>query len=587
MDEQPELGTVAATDCLPHRSGGFRWKLLMLVFVCMSTHSSWAQAGGLADLLLLNGHIYTSNPNQPWAQAIAIGGGKIIAVGTNDAVSKYKGSVTKIIDLGGRMAMPGIIDDHTHFLWGSYGLAGLQLRGARNVDAMRTLMRAYAQAHPEEKWVWGSYGYIGQLSQSPRALLDEVFPDRPVSLLSGDGHNLWVNSRALAIAGITKQTPNPTATVSGIILHDEKTGEPNGILEEGAKQLVLEHMPLTHDEELHRLHLGLSFANEHGITAVINATGDLPEMELYDELYKRGELTVRMTTAFARDVGVRHTMSTEEVATFEDARRRFPRSNDWVRAGVIKFFADGVIETHTAGMLEPYTDTPGQKGGTLYTAEEFKKDFLELDRRHFQVMTHAIGDGAVRTVLDAYQYVEQKDGPRDRRWRIEHMEAVQPDDWPRFGKLGVIAAFQPWCCPRPDGGQGVFLGPARLKESMPWQSIVSDGATLSLGSDWPVESLNPFPIMQTAVTRQTPNGKPEGGFFPEQALTLDQVLAGYTRNNAYTDFMEDRIGSLEPGKLADVIVLSQDLYAIPKNQIGKTEVLLTIVGGKVVLRKGL
>lgn len=564
-------------------------KLLFLLLVCMcAPQISRAQnSAGPADYLLVNGRVYTSNLKQPWAEAVAIRGTKILDVGTSEALGKYKGPKTKVIDLGGRMAMPGIIDDHTHFLWGSYGLAGMQLRRARNVDDLKKIMSEYAKAHPDEKWVWGSYGYIGSQVQSPRALLDQAFPDRPVSLLSGDGHDLWVNSKALEIAGITKDTPDPSGTVRGIIVHDSKTGEPNGILEEGAKQLVMVHMPLTKDEELRRIRLGLDFATHHGITSVINATGDIPEMELYEDLHKSGQLTVRMTTAFATDVGVRHTMSPDEIATFEKARQMFPRSNDWVRAGVIKFFADGVIETHTAAMLEPYADTPGQKGNTLYTPEEFKKDFLTLDRLNFQVMTHSIGDGAVRTVLDAYEYVEKQDGPRDRRWRVEHMEAVHPDDWPRFGKLNVIAAFQPWCCPQPNQGQGLFLGPDRLKESMPWQSIVSDGALLSLGSDWPVESLNPFPIMQTALTRQTPNGMPPGGFFPNQDLTLDQVMAGYTRNNAYTDFMEDRIGSLEPGKLADVIVLSQDLYKVPKNQVGKTTVLMTMVGGKIVWRNGM
>jgi predicted amidohydrolase YtcJ len=329
----------------------------------------------------------------------------------------------------------------------------------------------------------------------------------------------------------------------------------------------------------------MAFASQRGVTSVVNATGDLAEMELYDELRKRDELTVRATTAFAEDVGVRHTLAPEERADFERARELY--RGDWVRAGIIKFFADGVIETHTAGMLEPYADTPGKKGTTLYTAEEFERYFMELDRRGFQVMTHAIGDGAVRTVLDAYEAVQKQNGPRDRRWRVEHMEAVAPSDWPRFGKLGVIAAFQPWCCPNLEEGQGRSLGPERLRESMPWQSISAGGATLSLGSDWPVESLDPFPIMQTALTRQTGDGKPAGRFFPEQSLTLDQVLAGYTRNNAYAEFMEKKLGSLEPGKLADIIVISQDLYKVPPNTLGQTKVLLTMVGGKIVWQQGL
>ena len=533
-----------------------------------------------ADTILKNGHIFTSNPKAPWVEAVAIRDSKILDLGESKNLDKYRGAQTHVIDLSGRMAMPGIIDNHTHFLWASYGLAGLQFRETKNDVEMKKAAREYSKAHPNETWIWGSYGFRTPSGGQARALLDGAFPDRPVSLLSGDGHNLWVNSKALALAGIRRDTPNPNGNARGTILRD-KTGEATGILEEGAKSLVLHVMPVSDDEKLRRLKLGLAFASQHGVTSVVNATGDLAEMGFYDELHKRGELTVRMTTAFAEDVGVRHTLSPEELADFEKARQLY--HDDWVRAGIIKFFADGVIETHTAGMLEPYVDTPGNKGATLYTPEEFTRDFLELDRRGFQVMTHAIGDGAVRTVLDAYEAVQKQNGQRDRRWRIEHMEAVAPADWPRFGKLGVIAAFQPWCCPSLKGGQGKSLGPDRLQESMPWQSILSAGATLTLGSDWPVESLDPFPIMQTALTRQSSEGNSgEGAFFPNQDLTLDQVLAGYTRNNAYAEFMEAKLGSLEVGKLADIIVISQDLYKVPVDKVGQTKVLLTMVDGKAV-----
>ena len=541
-----------------------------------------------ANVLFVNGHIYTSNPKQPWAEAVAIRDGRIQNVGTNAALNRYHGAKTLVVDLGGRMMLPGMIDNHTHFRWASFGLAGVKVNAARNMNDIEAILIKYAKAHPTESWVYGDgwpYGAYWPSGLPTKELLDRIFPDRPATIMSEDGHSLWVNSRAMAAAGITRDTPNPDGAARGTIVRDPKTGEPTGVMEEGAKSLIMRVMEtnLPEEEKLRKLRLGLKFANEHGITSVVNATGDIREMETYEKLHQRGELTVRMTTAFAEDVGVRHTLSEEELADFEEARRRF--QGNWVRAGIIKFFADGVIETHTAAMLEPYADSPGKKGNTLYTPAEFKQDFLELDRRGFQVMTHAVGDGAVRTVLDAYEKVEKEDGPRDRRWRIEHMEAVDLADRPRLGKLGIIAAFQPWCCPQLGDPWGDHVGKERFSEALPWQEIVSAGALLSMGSDWPVESLDPFPIIQTGATRAIGPGKE--AFFPKQALTLDQMLAGYTRNNAYTEFMEKKLGSLEPGKLADLIVLSQDLYKIPADQTGKTKVLLTMVDGKIVWRSGM
>ncbi len=541
-----------------------------------------------ADTILLHGRIYTENPSQPWVEALAIHADRIIAAGTNQWILKFQISTTRIIDLHGRMALPGFIDTHTHFLWGSYGLAGVQLDEARNLAEVRQKLSQYAAAHPKENWIYGEgwqYGSFWPSGLPTKNLLDQVFPHRPVAILSGDGHSLWVNSKALSLAHIDKNTPNPGGAARGTIVRDRKTGEPTGVLEEGAKRLVLNTMQVAPEEQFRRLRLGMNFANRHGITGVINATGDIPEMEMYRQLHARGQLTVRTATAFAEDLGVRHTLSPEELNRFEDARRRF--HDDWVRAGIIKFFADGVIETHTAAMLQPYSNSPGNKGRTLYSAEEFKRDFLELDRRGFQVMTHAIGDAAVRTVLDAYQYVATEDGPRDRRWRIEHMETVNPADFNRLAKLHIIASFQPWCCPQQDEEWSAGVGPARMNEALPWKSIVSAGATLIMGSDWPVESLDPFAILQMGLTRKPLSGEQQQPFHPREALSLAEMLAGYTRNAAYAEFMQKQLGTLEPNKLADVIVVSQDLFKTPPEQLKNTRVLLTMVGGKIVWQNGM
>jgi predicted amidohydrolase YtcJ len=571
----PRIAIAAATLCLVAGS-----------FVALLGRAPSEEPG---DTLLFNGHIYTSNPAQPWAEAVAIRAGKILAVGSTASLQSLRGANTKAIDLAGRMAMPGIIDTHAHFLQGSALLAGVSIAGLDSTAAVKAKLADYANAHPGDDWIYGGgwdYGSFWPGGLPTKELLDEIFPHRPVLLLSTDTHSAWVNSSALARAKITHDTPNPnTPELHGIIVRDPKTGDATGVLEEGAQLLVGAAMD---DEFLKRdIRAGEAAANQHGITSVINASGSLHEMLLYSQLRDCGELTLRTTTAMSDGVGTRHSISAAELAQLEEVRTRF--KDDWVRAGPVKFFADGVVETHTAAMLEPYANakTLDEKGTTLYTPEEFTKDFLALDKLGFQVMTHSVGDAAVRTVINAYEAVEKQNGPRDRRWRIEHLEVVAPSDVARLAPLRIIASIQPWCCASLDEPWGAGLGTVRMAaEGIPWQDIASSGATLILGSDWPVEPINPFVILQTGLTRQTPDGQPAGGFYPKQALTLDQMLPAYTRNAAYAEFMEDRLGQLRPGYLADVIVLSQDLYKIPPNSVGKTQVLLTMVDGKIVWRSG-
>jgi predicted amidohydrolase YtcJ len=562
---------------------------LVIVAVLIAAHRGSVPAADRADIILSNGHIYTSNPAQPSAEAIAIRGNKIIAVGTNADVLALRGPRTQLFDLGGRMAMPGIIDTHTHFLQGSAMLAGVSIAALDSIDAVKARLTEYAKSHPGDAWIFGGgwdYGSFWPGGLPTKEFLDDIFPNRPVLLLSSDTHSALANSAALARAKITHDTPNPnTPELHGIIVRDPKTGDATGVLEEGAQYLVAAAL----DDEmlLQDIREGTAAANRQGITGVINASGTAHEMELYTKLRDRGELTVRMTTSMSNGVGSRHSLSDAELAELESARTKF--TGDWVRFGTVKFFSDGVVETHTAAMLAPYANAkfPGEKGTLLYTPDELKRDYLILDQHGFQVMTHAVGDAAVRTVLDAYEAVEKQDGPRDRRWRIEHMEVVAASDRARPAELEILAAFQPWCCASLDEPWGAGVGTARMADGIPWHDVISAGATLIMGSDWPVEPINPFAIMQTGATRQTPDGQPAGGWYPKQALTLDEMLAGYTRNAAYSEFMDDRLGQLKPGYLADVTVLSQDLYKIPPNAIGKTEPVLTMVDGKIVWRSGI
>ena len=569
------------------RLAGFIFALLAFIVFGGKLNSRAAEPH--ADLLLVHGHIYTANPDRPWVQAIAIGGGKILAVGSDNELDHYR-STAEIIDLAGRMAMPGIIDSHLHFLEGSLALEQFALDDLYTVAGIKQRIKEFAASHPDEAWLLGRgwiYDAFKPSGLPDKKILDEIVPDRPVVVDCYDGHSIWVNSKALALAHITRETPDirEGAAVVGIIVRDPATGEPTGVLKEQAAHLVRDVIPApTREKKLQALLAGLKEANRHGLTSVVNASGSPEEMELYAELRRRGELTVRMKTALM----MKPQLSAATLAEFEEGRRRF--HDEWLSAGVIKAFMDGVVESHTAAMLQPYADDPHLSGALNYTPEQFRANVVELDRRHFQVMTHAIGDRAVRTTLDAYQAADQINGARDRRFRIEHIETINPADISRFGNRNVIASMQPYhCYPEPN----LFniwarnIGPARLPYSFVWHDLAIAGATLAFGSDWPVVSLDPFIGIQNAVTREDDNGNPPGGWVAQQKVTLDQALAAYTRGAAYAEFEETSRGSLEPGKLADVIVLSQDLFKTAPLAIHKTQVQITIVAGRVVYREGM
>lgn len=569
-----------------------RRTLVLIFLIALPASRAWPRSPKppAADLLLLNGRIYTSNPAQPWVKAMAIQGSKILAVGDDARIEKLRGQKTKVIDLAGRMVMPGIIDSHIHFLEGSLSLDQFALDDAYTVAEIQRRVRAFAAAHPNRQWLLGHgwlYDAFKPTGLPTRQILDEIVSDRPVVVDCYDGHSVWLNSRALALAGIDRNTPDVKQgdVVVGTVVHDPATGEPTGVLKEQATDLVRRVIPQpTREEKLKAIRAGLREANSHGLTSVLNASGSIDEMELYDTLRRQGELTVRMTTSLMMEPE----LSEKTLAMFEEGRRRF--NDEWLRGGVIKAFMDGVIESHTAAMLEPYSDDPKLSGGLNYTSQQFNRNVVELDRRHFQVLTHAIGSRAIRTALDAYQAAQDANGPRDRRFRIEHIENINPADIPRFGSLHVMASMQPYhCYPEPNliNVWARNVGAARLPYSFAWHDLAAAGAVLAFGSDWPVVSLDPFIGIQNAVTRQNNDGQPPQGWVGRQKVTLEQALAAYTRDAAYAEFAENIKGSLSPGKLADVIVLSQDLFAVKPLEIRKTTVLMTIVGGKIVYRNNL
>jgi predicted amidohydrolase YtcJ len=534
-----------------------------------------------ADLIVVHGRIYTEDPKQPWAQAVAIRHGKIVAVGDDAAIDRLRGIGTEIINAAGKLVLPGFVDCHIHFIDGSFSLGRVNLDGAKDPAEIQKLLREYAAEHPGDDWILGrgwNYVMFGPEALPHKKYLDEIFPNRPVFLEGYDGHTYWANSKALAMAGIVRETADPP---NGAIVRDPETGEATGALKEAAQHLVSKIIPEpTRADQLLALRAGMKWANEHGITRVHSAGGDFELLDLFDELRTRGDLTLRMYIAYFLNPPE---LRPQDLDAIESARKKY--HDDWISAGAVKFMIDGVIESHTAAMFQPYTDDPSVKGKLFWEPAKYKSAVTELDKRGLQLFTHAIGDYAVRTALDAYQEAETRNHTRDRRPRIEHIETIAPSDIPRFGKLGVIASMQPLHSYPDADTLDVWahnIGPARASRAWVWKSIAGAGGHLAFGSDWPVVTLNPWEGVQTAVTRQTSEGQPEAGFVPEQRLTVAQVIDGYTLGAAFAGRREKTEGSLEIGKLADMIILSQNIFDVEPRKIGATKVVTTLVGGRVV-----
>ena len=534
-----------------------------------------------ADLVVLHGKVYTVNAKQPWAEAVAIRQGKIVAVGTDEEIARLQNKNTKVIDAGGRLVMPGFVDCHIHFTEGALGIDGVHLEGAQNVADIQKMLREYAAKHPGDSWILGTgwnYAMFSPETLPNKKDLDELFPNRPALISGYDGHTTWANSKALALAGVTRETPDPPG---GAIVRDPKTGEATGALKESASRIVFKVVPKsTRAEKLAALRAGIHWANENGLTRVHSAGGDFEELDLFDELRRKGELSLRFYIAYFLDPPE---LRKKDLDTVEAARKKY--HDDWINTDVVKMMIDGVIESHTAAMLDPYSDDPSTKGKPFWETDKYKAAVAELDKRGFQLFTHAIGEAGVRTSLDAYENAAAVNHGTDRRPRIEHIETVSIADIPRFGKLGVIASMQPLHSYPDADTLDVWArnaGPDRASRAWSWKSIADAGGKLAFGSDWPVVTLNPWEGVQTAVTRQTREGKPEGGFVPSQRLTVAQAVDGYTLGAAFAGRREKTEGSLEVGKAADLIIVSQNIFEIDPQKIAETKVIYTMVGGRVV-----
>jgi len=528
-----------------------------------------------ADLLILNAHVVTMNDKQPSAQAIAIQGDRIVWVGSTDEAKRRYSGAAHTLDLQGATVLPGIIDAHTHLIDLGQSLVRLNLKDLATEKEIVDRVRQRAASTAPGEWILGWGWDEGKWASNypTNQALSAATPNHPVFLVGLHTFAAWANQRALELAGITKETKDPE---NGKIVRDEKTGEPTGILLNHAQDLVAKHIPpMTLVQAKRAMQLAARECLRNGLTSVHEAKVTPLTVQAFHELVSEGHMPLRV---YAMLDGADKTLVDEWLKRGPEID---PRHQLTIRS--FKLFADGALGSRGAALLEPYSDAPQTKG-VMTTPES---DVYGLARRAlqagFQVCTHAIGDAANRSVLDAYAQAE-KEVPEahDPRLRIEHAQVLAPEDIPRFVKLGVIASMQPTHATSDMAWAEKRLGPQRIKGAYAWRSVKDSGAHLPLSSDFPGETLNPFYGIYAAITRQDPQGNPRGGWYPEQKLTLGEALRGYTREAAYAEFEEKDKGSIENSKLADLTVISKDITKITPQEILSIRVLKTFVGGKAV-----
>jgi len=545
--------------------------------------SSTQGTSPVADLLVTNGRVFTADESGTVAEAVAVAGSTILRVGSSADLADLRGPGTRVIDAQGATVAPGFNDSHVHFLSGGFSLGQVDLAGLTTLPEVQEAIRAFAAAHPGTGWLQGfGWLYAPFPGGSPtRAQLDQVVPDRPAVMDCYDGHSVWVNSRALEAAGITRDTPDPP---NGQIVKDPRSGEPTGHLKEAAADLVTRTMPRPGEaDQRAALEAAVAHASSVGVTSIQNAGGAQDQLPLYEGLRQTGGLHVRAYLAFSATADT----TEADVEGWEEARRRLG-DDPTVKVGIVKIFADGVIESRTAAMLEPYEGS-NSAGALNLSPDALTRLVTMLDRRAWQIEIHAIGDKAIRASLDAFEHASSVNPapPRGRRHRLEHIEAIAEADIPRFGRLGVIASQQPMHVPlgdmnqeHPSGPWPDNIGPERFARAWAWQRIRAAGGRLTFGSDWPVAPLAPGQGIWLVATRVS---QPGG---VAQAMPVADAIRGYTVWPAYASFEESRKGTIAPGMLADLVILTTDVLARPPTGPNDIVVATTIVDGRVVYQRG-
>lgn len=548
-----------------------------------------------ADIIIENGRLITFDPARPAAEAIALGGGVILAVGAAADMAGLRGPATRVIDAGGGTVLPGFIDSHVHLFMGAAELDMLNLTGVAGEAALAAALRGRAAARPEDRLVMAcsaDYHVLGEGREIDRHALDALLPDRPVALMAPDHHTVWANTAALEAAGIlhgfdagegSTVVMGGDGKATGMLLENGAFGPVMALMPSGGREglgYVTGEDPVPPAGPAERaadkavIAKGLRHCAAKGITTLHNMDGNFYQLELLKSLEEDGDLLCRIQVPF-------HLKNHHPLEKLDEAvgmHRRF--IGDWVWSGRVKMFMDGVLESRTALMLEPYPDRPGWRGEALFSPEHFNEACVMADARSLQISVHAIGDAAVRRTLDGYAAARAANGARDSRHRVEHIEALAPEDLPRFAELGVIASMQPLHAPvagfftpwPPD----TIFSRAQMARAFPWRDLLESGARLIFSTDWPVVPVDVMPGLKGAVA-----GVPLPEEWGDQRVGLRQALAAYTCENAYAEFTEARKGRLVPGMMADVVVLSRDIEAMPAEELDRVAPVLTIAGGRI------
>jgi predicted amidohydrolase YtcJ len=536
-----------------------------------------------ADLVFTGGHVHTVDARQPRAEAVAIHGDRISAIGSVAEVAETIGPRTRVIDLAGRLLLPGFQDAHVHPIYGGLDRMQCDVREARGRAGVLRTIRTYVERHPELDWIVGSGWYMADFPNGTpdKADLDAIVPDRPAFLPNRDGHSAWVNSRALELAGVTAATPDPAF---GRIERDAD-GAPSGTLHEDAASLVEDLIPTPTDDEMFEgFRIGQAYLHSLGITAWQDAIVDETGERIYRRAATSDALTARVEAALWWD----RQRGGEQVE--ELVARSAAGTIGRLRSNSVKIMQDGVLETYTGAMIDPYLDADGaptaNRGISMVDPAKLRDHVRRLDAAGLQVHFHAIGDRAVRESLDAVEAARAANGETDTRPHIAHIQVIHPDDVPRFASLGVVANAQPlWACHEDQMDELTipFLGPERATWQYPFASLLRAGARLAMGSDWSVSTPNPLLEIEVAVNRVYPDsGDTARPFLPDERLTLEQSIAAFTLGSAYVNHLDDETGTIAPGKLADLAVVDRDLFAPDAGPIGDAKVLATFVGGNAV-----